>query len=168
MRRAGLQWKILIGCVVVLLSTLAIARDARKNSKAASGPVKQVVESPNLYGGVHYQSGNWRDPFLNPLLLKKDAKKDEDEEASHGLPPPGIAGTYIAQATLLGTAIQGEGRVAILRGSDNRAYFLKEGDRLFDGYLKTIGVDFATLVRETRMKSGKVLTQEVAKRLRKS
>jgi hypothetical protein len=56
--------------------------------------------------------------------------------------------------------------MAIVRGADTRAYFLKEGDRLFDGYLKTIGIDSITLVRETKMRSGKTLTQNVTKRLR--
>jgi hypothetical protein len=85
---------------------------------------------------------------------------------SRGLPPPGIAGTYIEQAVLQGISLRGTGRLAVVRGADNRAYFLREGDRLFDGYLKTIDVDSITLVRETRLRSGKILTQDVTKRLR--
>ena len=96
--------------------------------------------------------------------MKKSEKPDE--EVSRGIPPPGIAGTYIAQAVLQGTAVRDNGRVAIVRGADNRAYFLKEGDKLFDGYLRTIDLDSITLVRETKLKSGKTLTKDVIKRLR--
>ena len=123
------------------------------------------AEIPVKFTGVIFKPGNRRDPFLNPLLLKKPRNQD-DEELSRGLPPPGIAGTYIAQAVLQGTAVRDDGRVAVVRGSDTRAYFLREGDRLFDGYVKTIALDSITLVRETKLKSGKTLTQDVTKRLR--
>ena len=58
-------------------------------------------------------------------------------------------------------------RLAIVRATDNRAYFLEEGDRLFDGYLKIIHADSIVLVREIRLTSGKTITQNVTKHLRK-
>lgn len=136
------------------------AKVAMQNSQ----PQKRV-EAAIKVSGIPYRPGNRRDPFLNPLLLKK-APKQDDEEVSLGLPPSGISGTYIAQAVLQGTSVRDGGRIAILRGADTRAYFLKEGDRLFDGYLKSIETDSITLVRETRLKSGRTLTQDVTKRLR--
>jgi hypothetical protein len=148
---------------MIFISPL-IAQEAKPASTNA-GQKPKTVESPMKVSGIRYVSGNRRDPFLNPLLIKKTVKPD-DEELSRGVPPPGIAGTYIEQAVLQGIST-GEGRkMAIVRGADTRAYFLKEGDRLFDGYLKTIGIDFITLVRETNMRSGKTITQEVTKRLR--
>ena len=127
-------------------------------------PAIKAVEAP-MKIGIRYVSGNHRDPFINPLQIKKNAKP-VDEELSRGTPPPGIAGTFIEQAVLQGTSIREDRTMAIIRGADTRAYFLKEGDRLFDGYLKTIGHDSITLVRETKMRSGKTITQEVTKRLR--
>ena len=129
-----------------------------------SGPAKKPAPATVRPAGVPYQPGNHRDPFFNPLLLKKELKVDE--EVARGTPPPGIAGTLIAQATLQGIAQRKDERVAVVRASDSRAYFLREGDRLFDGYLKTIGDESITLVHETKMKSGTVLTQVVTKRLR--
>jgi hypothetical protein len=120
------------------------------------------AESPKTPASINPATAG---PFLNPLLLAKKAKPS-DEEESRGTPPPGIAGTYIAQAVLQGTSIRADGRMAIVRGADTRAYFVKEGDRLFDGYLKTIASDSITLIRETKMRSGKILTQDVTKRLR--
>jgi hypothetical protein len=134
--------------------------------QAAPGLSNRMAEAPVKISGIPYKPMNRRDPFLNPLELKKTQKLEQDEELSLGLPPPGISGTYIAQAVLQGTSVRKSGRTAIVRGTDGRAYFLKEGDRLFDGYLKTIQVDSITLVRETKMRSGKTLTQDVTKRLR--
>jgi len=73
---------------------------------------------------------------------------------------------FIAEVALLGVSSREDGRTAVFRGPDRRAYFLQQGDKLFDGYLKEIGPDFVLLIRETRLKSGKVLTQDVQKRLR--
>jgi hypothetical protein len=156
-------WWLLLS---ILLSTPAMAQGARQSAGNDTGETRRAVQSPIKYAGVLYKSGNRRDPFLNPLLLKKNLRPSEDEEVARGVPPPGIAGTYIAQASLQGTAIREEGRVAIVRGADAHAYFLREGDRLFDGYLKTIENDSITLVRETKLRSGKTLTQDVTKRLR--
>jgi len=165
----GLRRDILPALVLLLLLPalsfhLSVAQEMKPVQSAGTTGVG-TVEAPIKVPGVAYKSGNRRDPFLNPMMLKKEVK-DADEELSRGLPPPGISGTYIAQAVLQGTSVRDTRRMAIVRGADTRAYFLKEGDRLFDGYLKTIGSDSITLVRETRMRSGKTLTQEVIKRLR--
>jgi Tfp pilus assembly protein PilP len=156
-----------IFCFFLFLSLLISAK-AQDSKSAARGKVSQAqkaVESPINYAGISYRPGDRRDPFWNPAKQKKSSKT-EDEEISRGLPPPGIAGTYIAQAILEGISIREDRISAIVRGADNRAYFLREGDRLFDGYLKTIQEDSITLVRETKMRSGKTLTQDVTKRLR--
>jgi Tfp pilus assembly protein PilP len=150
----------------MLLCFPAQAQGTKQSAQAKTDVTSKAAETPMKYSAVRYQSGNRRDPFLNPLLLKQKAVKLEDEEVSRGLPPPGIAGTYIAQAVLQGITIRDGGKVAIIRGADSRAYFMRIGDRLFDGYVKDIQNDSITLVRETKMKSGKTLTQDVTKRLR--
>lgn len=153
--RKGLLWTFL----PMLLCFPLIAQDAKDDAP-------KPAETPIKYSGARYQSGNRRDPFLNPLFLKKKVKQQEDEEVTRGLPPPGIAGTYIAQATLQGITLRDSGTVAVVRGADSRAYFIRVGDRLFDGYVKAIQNDSITFVRETNLKSGKTLTQDVTKRLR--
>jgi hypothetical protein len=151
---------------MVLLSGLAPAQDAKKNPALNTSRPPALPELPARNFEASFKPSNRRDPFLNPTFTKKGSKPNEDEEESRGAPPPGIGGTLIAQAALQGISIRENGKVAIVRGSDTRAYFLREGDRLFDGYLKTIEADSITLVRETKMKSGKVITQDVTKRLR--
>jgi hypothetical protein len=158
-------FRMVLPWILSILFLNPLMAQQAKTALQTAGQNPNAVEAESKVSGILYKSGNRRDPFLNPLLLKKN-QKPEDEELPRGVPPPGIAGTYIAQAVLQGTAVRGDGRIAIVRGADTRAYFLKEGDKLFDGFVKSIESDSITLVRETRMKSGKTITQDVTKRLR--
>lgn len=133
----------------------------------------QDKESADAYvnapSAVLYKPGARRDPFLNITGETSDKTEPQDNEISRGTPPPGIAGTLIAEAGLEGIVTRsGNRRTVIIRSADNRAYFLRKGDRLFDGYIQTIGNDFVIFVRETSMRSGKTVTEEITRRLRKS
>jgi hypothetical protein len=130
-----------------------------------AAPLQSTVEAPIQAGGVRYTSGGRRDPFLSPIAPKKKVE-NLDEELPRGQQPPGIGGMYMAQVKLLGV-VAGEGApTAIFQGTDKRAYFLLEKDKLFDGYVKKIEPDSVILIRETKLRSGKLITQEVTKRLR--
>ena len=159
----GVVAYMVLGIVVAMFPwNTAAAQDA--NSSTGSEQTESAKSLQLNYAGVSFIPDNRRDPFLNPLLKNKEATGDQ--EIDRGLPPPGIAGTYIAEAVLKGISIRDTGRLAIVKGAGNRAYFLREGDKLFDGYLKAIHRDSITLVRERKMRSGKIITQEVIKRLR--
>ena len=158
--RKKLAWLI----ISMLLLTPVLAQDTAQDARKTTGQTYSTVASPVSSAGITYRSGNRRDPFLNPLLAKKNVKMDE--EVDRGLPPPGIAGTYISQAKFEGVSFSAARRLAVIRGNDARAYFLQEGDRLFDGYIKTIQLDSITFVRETKLRSGKTITQDVTKMLR--
>ena len=150
------------------MMTLFIATSlyGQQNKTAPTIPQpKQVAEAPPPQAGIRYESHARRDPFLNLLLLRQQESKSDGEEP-RGQAPPGIAGMYIAQVMLLGISTSEEQRTAIFRGTDKRAYFLHDGDRLFDGYVKNVGMDEVTMVRETKYRSGKESAQEVTKRLR--
>ena len=159
----GIAAFILLGFAV-----FTFASNLSAEPEPISNPVSEQAEaskSPRLNNaGVAFNPSNRRDPFLNPLLKKKEVISDQ--EVDRGLPPPGIAGTFISEAVLKGISIRDKGRLAIVMGAGKRAYFLREGDKLFDGYLKVINRDSITLIRERKMRSGKVIAQEVIKRLR--
>jgi len=158
MKKRSIRSLIAILCGVLLLPLIAWGQ------AAADKPSAAPAESPALYREARYQPINRRDPFLNPLLLKKS--ENPLEETPRGPAPPGIAGMYIAQVNLVGTSV-GEGtQTAVFLGKDQRVYFLRNRDRLFDGYIKTIAADHVVLVRETHLRSGRILTEEVTKRLR--
>jgi len=133
--------------------------------KAADSALPSVVAGPAVpYRGARFEPSDRIDPFLNPLTRRKS--ENPDEEAPKPSPPPGIAGMNVQDVNLVGVAKSQEGYTAVFRGNDKRIYFLHVGDRLFDGYLKDIGADFVQIIRETKMKSGQVLTKEITKRLR--
>jgi hypothetical protein len=155
--------------LLLFVSAPAIAQKAMPGKTAAQ--TTQAAEPSFMYAGAAYEAGNRRDPFLHlppPPPIKKTIQpaKMEDAEIPRGAPPPGIAGTLIAQAKLEGISEGVDRRIAVVRGAESRAYFLKEGDKLFDGYLKSIRDDSVIFVREVKMKSGKTNTQEIIKRLR--
>ena len=162
------------GCVLAaLLAALLAASEggqAGTQAKRAAppsppAPVAAPMPAQAPPEGYTYRSEGRRDPFLNPTL---SGKKDEnpDEEEPKGPPPPGISGMLITQVRLLGTSFGDDSPVAVFQGPDKRAYFLQERDRLFDGYVKQVGTDFVLMVRETKLRSGKIVTQEVTKQLR--
>jgi hypothetical protein len=159
MKQRGCHWALVGTALYLVFASQGLAqtgeREPSKPRKDAPAEAAAAV--------VRYQSADRRDPFLKPLLV---GKKPDDEEESRGEPPPGIAGTYVEQAVLVGISRRESARTAVFRGPDRRAYFLQEGDRMFDGYVKTIQDESVLLMRETRLRSGKVLTQEVTKTLR--
>jgi hypothetical protein len=163
----GFKRKGLLGPLLLMLIVTSVTpQDAKQVSMNKSAYAEKAVEFPTDQVGIRYISNNRRDPFLNPLRLRKKSKKDH-EEMARSLPPPGIAGTCIDDLSFEGTSLRDDRRLAIIRSADNRAHFLEEGARLFDGYLKTIQTDSIILIRETRLRSGKILAQVVTKRLRK-
>jgi hypothetical protein len=163
-RKSAWMWLVAFaGCS--LLTPYAASRQRLASKAAPVTKAEFVVEFPMGISDVRYESGNRPDPFLNPLGQSK-GKVDPNSEMPRGNPLPGIAGMSTNEVELLGMSLSPEGKTAVFRGTDHRVYFLREGDRLFDGYLKAITIDSVLLIRETPLRSGKVLTQEITKRLR--
>ena len=151
---------------ILLLIPLVLPASAQENENAGIQN-ESIVETIAKPASVLYEPNNRTDPFLHIVPSKTAARPADDEEIPRGTPPPGIEGTFIDKAGLEGIVIHYDNRrMAVVRSEDNRAYFLYEGDRLFDGYLKTIDDDSVVFVRETLMRSGRIRTQEVTRRLR--
>ena len=153
----------------LLVFTMSVLPASAQEKESVDNPDAPGIETSVKPAAVLYEPNNRRDPFFHITPKKTAPKVQGDVEITRGTPPPGIAGTFIDKTGLEGIIIRIDNRrTAIVRGADNRAYFLSEGDRLFDGYLKTIQDDSVVFVRETFMRSGKILTEEITKRLRKS
>jgi len=123
------------------------------------------AEAPPRGAKVRFAAEYRRDPFLNPVLTRKKADEMNVEVAPEEI-PPGISGTYIAQAKLLGIVLRDGAKTAVLQATDQRAYFMREGERLLDGFIRRIEADSVLFVRETKYRSGKVSSEEVVKHLR--
>jgi hypothetical protein len=97
-----------------------------------------------------------RDPFL-PLV---------NESKASGPPlPPGKAGLVVASVHIDGTVRSPEGMLAVVSNPDQRVYFLREGDRLYDGDVEKIGLDGVTFKENSKDAFGKPVERLVTKRI---
>lgn len=82
-----------------------------------------------------YDPGGRRDPFLSLY--------EEVKPLNAGPRPKGVAGMLVAEIDLVGIVKdKGEGNMAFFTGSDNKGYFLRVGDRVYDGTV--IAIDART------------------------
>ena len=83
----------------------------RHGSEQTGGGEAEQIQKATNQQKLHYTrwnpvpTGYRRDPFLNPLLIPLGEKSTTEEE-SRGEPPPGIEGTYLAQAVLVGISAE--------------------------------------------------------------
>ncbi|PYS95720.1 MAG: hypothetical protein DMF50_07650 [Acidobacteria bacterium] len=84
--------------------------------------------------GFTYDPAGRRDPFRSLV----DALNSQVK----GPRPRGIAGMLISEVDLVGIVQKGKGYIAFFNGSDNKGYFLRVGDAVYDG--KIIRIDRRT------------------------
>ncbi|MGB8524405.1 MAG: hypothetical protein WCD43_15685 [Candidatus Acidiferrales bacterium] len=97
-----------------------------------------------------------RDPFI-PLV--------NDKKTSGPPLPPGKAGLVIATVRVDGTVKAASGMLAVVTNPDQRTYFIREGDRLYDGDVEKIGLDGVTFKENSKDAFGKPVERLVTKRI---
>ncbi|MEE9291343.1 MAG: hypothetical protein V3U83_00295 [Acidobacteriota bacterium] len=88
--------------------------------------------------GFTYDPAGRRDPFrslVDSLLAGKP-----------GARPRGIRGMLIAEVDLVGIVQKGRSAIAFFNGSDNKGYFLRVGDTLYDGKITRINRNTGVVV----------------------
>jgi hypothetical protein len=135
------------GAAWALLALALVAGAARAQEAAASAPAGQagaeggseaasastirriISEEQDLLAGKRftYDPAGRRDPFRS-LIEKLDVERQ-------GPRPSGIAGMLISEVDLVGIVDDPEGDLAFFSGSDNRGYFLRVGQKLYDGQI---------------------------------
>lgn len=98
-----------------------------------------------------------RDPFVALVTDKKDTG------AEHL--PPGKAGIVIASVRVDGTVKSGNGMIAVVSNPDQRVYFIREGDQLYDGDVEKISLDGVTFKENSKDAFGKPVERIVTKRI---
>lgn len=80
--------------------------------------------------------------------------------------PSGERGLLISQIQVGGIVLGGRGKIAVVavQGRD-RAFFLREGDRVYDGILKEIRSDRVIFRQRSRDAFGRVIVRDVTKML---
>ena len=92
---------------------------------------KIIEESESVMAGrgFTYDPAGRRDPFRSLV---------EQTKADKGPRPKGIAGMLISEVDLVGIVQKGKDNLAFFNGSDNKGYFLRVGDHLYDGKIIAI------------------------------
>lgn len=137
----------------------AQAKPAKKTShKAKAAPAAAPAATPVADANAKPQISEVgkRDPFV-PLV---------SEHKTGGPPlPPGKAGLVVATVHVDGAVSAPNGMLAVVSNPDQRVYFLREGDRLYDGDVEKIGLDGVTFKENSKDAFGKPVERMVTKRI---
>ena len=132
----------------------------KKTHKAKPAHAAAAKPAPATAGAkpeVKPVAATRRDPFLSLLNATKS-------DGGANL-PPGKAGLVIASIRVDGTIKSGTGMLAVVSNSQQRVYFIREGDRLYDGEVEKINLDEVVFRESTKDAFGKPVEREVTKRL---
>jgi hypothetical protein len=120
---------------------------------APSNSTKTPVEKPAEEKVVR------RDPF-DTLITKARPGNAPPENL-----PPGKAGLVVASLKIDGIVHNAAGTIAIVSNAQQRVYFLREGDKLYDGSVDKITLDAVSFNEFGKDAFGKPLERQVTKRL---
>ena len=141
----------------------AAAQAPAKAPAAAKAPAKEAVKKPakppvEKPAEVKI-SGVRRDPF-DPLMNKPS----QGTETPQAL-PPGKAGLVVGTLRIDGIVGGVHGMIAIVSNPQQRVYFLREGDKLYDGSVQHITIEAVSFQEVGKDAFGKPLERQVTKRL---
>jgi type IV pilus assembly protein PilP len=114
------------------------------NPDAAAGPGEKVAR---------------RDPFES-LVARQQAEKNAGKNL-----PPGIAGLQVSTLKLDGIVKAPNGMIAVVTNPQERTYFLREGDQLYDGRVEKIAMDGVSFHEIGKDAFGKPVERQVNKRI---
>ena len=132
--------------VVTKISADAQPAEAGKSADAAKTPKPEEKK---------WAMSGKRDPFFSPVV----------QEPSGSGCSTGKKCLEIGQINLRGVVKSESGFIAVVTNSLNKAYFLRENDPVFNGYVVRITGDTVVFQETVQDKLGKALTREVVKRI---
>ncbi len=132
---------------------------------AANSPAKRAVkavEKPASPGSAPAAAESEmkqarRDPFES--LLGRQLNKTPQNL------PPGKLGLQVSTLRLDGIVRAPNGMIAVVSNPQARTYFLREGDRLYDGSVEKISMDGVSFHEEGKDAFGKPVERQVNKRI---
>ena len=129
---------------------------AKSPAKSSAASVKKVSEKKPAESE---QKIARRDPFES-LIGRKQA-----EDALAKNLPIGKAGLQVNTLRLDGIVKASNGMIAVVANPQQRTYFLREGDQLYDGKVEKISMEGVTFHEEGKDAFGKPVERQVNKRL---
>jgi hypothetical protein len=125
---------------------------------APTGEAAANPAAPAADGQAPAGAAGKRDPFMPLISEKKDSGGMEHL-------PPGKAGLVIASVRVDGTVKAPSGMIAVVSNPEQKVYFVREGDRLYDGDVEKIGLDGVTFKENSKDAFGKAVEHMVTKRI---
>ena len=147
-----------LAVTTVSLAAPLAAQNAPAPAAGQKAPVPAEKPAPESFT---YQADGRRDPFLNLL-----GTGTATEPRPVGRRPDGPAGMTLSEITVRGVMQSRDALVAMIAGPDNKTYIVHQGDRLFDGQIKTITHDGLVVVQRVTDPMATVKQREVQKLLR--
>jgi Tfp pilus assembly protein PilP len=129
---------------------------AKSGSKSATPAAKTISAKKPVESE---QKVARRDPFES-LVGRQQA-----QDAMAKNLPPGKAGLQVGTLRLDGIVRSPNGMIAVVANPQNRTYFLREGDQLYDGKVEKISMEGVTFHEEGKDAFGKPVERQVSKRL---
>ena len=135
---------------------------AKAAAKAPAKPAVKAVEKRATPGSAPAAAESEvklarRDPFES--LLGRQLNK------SPANLPPGKLGLQVSTLRLDGIVRAPNGMIAVVSNPQLRTYFLREGDRLYDGSVEKISMDGVSFHEEGKDAFGKPVERQVNKRI---
>ena len=134
----------------------ATTKSAAGKSKSATPSAKTVSEKKPVESEQRIAR---RDPFES-LVGRQQA-----QDALAKNLPPGKAGLQVGTLRLDGIVRAPNGMIAVVANPQQRTYFLREGDKLYDGTVEKISMEGVTFHEEGKDAFGKPVERQVSKRL---
>jgi hypothetical protein len=133
----------------------------KRATKPAAKPTVRAVERRATPGSAPAAAESEvkqarRDPFESLIGRQKDAPKNL---------PPGKLGLQVSTLRLDGIVRAPNGMIAVVSNPQARTYFLREGDRLYDGSVEKISMDGVSFHEEGKDAFGKPVEHQVNKRI---
>ena len=133
---------------------------AKPPSKAAASTPKPAgseaeVSKPGKQEDKKYSMTGKRDPFISPVVNRQGGSGCST----------GKKCLDIEQVALHGVVKSDNGMIAVVTNGLNKAYFLRENDPVFNGYVVKITVDSIVFKETFQDRLGKPFTKDVVKRI---
>ena len=102
--------------------------------------LEQELDAPR--NGYIYSPAGRRDPFISL------AKPIATDDAARGPKRPGIEGFLLQEVSLKGVVKNIDGWIAVLEGPDRKGYFVRIGQRMYDGVITAVDAAGLTFRQE--------------------
>ena len=142
----------------------AASKRAAKGKAGARQPAGLIPpgEAPNTAGAgprekSPSESANRRDPFV-PLV-------SQGKGGGPGNLPPGEAGLVVGTVRVDGTVRSQGSMIAVVTNPEQRVYFIRQGDHLYDGDVEKIDMDGVTFRVNSKDAFGRPIERVITKRI---